>query len=243
MKAAPAEQAKLEPVQESDTLLAQIAHRRRSLPEFAALEDLAAQVRETHADLVRATAVLSDTKREVLRTDQAVEQVRSRLDRDTARLNSGEGSAKDLQVLQREVESLTSRQTVLEDEELEAMQAHEEASHALESAQTRVDELQARVAETEAARDEALKKLDLEESNVVARRNESAAAVLPDLLALYEKIRSKSDGVGAGRLNGNRCEACRMQLSPADMADLQAKAADDIVRCEECGRILIRDAQ
>jgi predicted nucleic acid-binding Zn-ribbon protein len=59
-------------------------------------------------------------------------------------------------------------------------------------------------------------------------------------MALYERLRTRSGGRGAGRLLGSRCESCRMELNPLDLEKMRAAPADQVVRCEECGAILVR---
>ena len=60
-----------------------------------------------------------------------------------------------------------------------------------------------------------------------------------DLLGVYEKLRSQGK-VGAGLLRARRCGACRMELDPRTLAGIAAAADDAVLRCEECGAILVR---
>jgi predicted nucleic acid-binding Zn-ribbon protein len=70
------------------------------------------------------------------------------------------------------------------------------------------------------------------------------AATFPaDLLALYEKIRASEGGVGAGPIERGRCGGCRLDLMNNEKADIRAAAADDVLRHEECGRIMVRTAE
>ena len=54
------------------------------------------------------------------------------------------------------------------------------------------------------------------------------------------EIRSTLDGVGAARLNGSQCEGCHLTMNAAEVTRVKALADDEVVRCEECRRILIR---
>ena len=76
-----------------------------------------------------------DVQRELRKSEADVEQVSTRAARDRARLEAGTGSAKDLQGLQHELESLARRQSDLEDVELEVMER-------LETAQTEASGLE-----------------------------------------------------------------------------------------------------
>jgi hypothetical protein len=79
---------------------------------------------------------------------------------------------------------------------------------------------------------------DLEQTR--SARDKLAADVPPDLLALYERLRANHNGVGAAELSHGRCGGCRLELNQADLRSIAAAAEDDVVRCEECGRILVR---
>ena len=61
-----------------------------------------------------------------------------------------------------------------------------------------------------------------------------------DLIALYEKVREQNGGVGAARLHQRRCEGCRLELNTIDIGRFRAAADDEVLRCEECRRILVR---
>jgi hypothetical protein len=61
-----------------------------------------------------------------------------------------------------------------------------------------------------------------------------------DLLSLYEKLRVSSGGIGAAALHRGRCEGCHLQLNTTELNQLRDAPPDDVARCEECRRILIR---
>ena len=63
-----------------------------------------------------------------------------------------------------------------------------------------------------------------------------------DLVALYEKIR-ESTGVGAALLRAGRCEGCRLELSGSERSRVRSAPPDEVIRCEECRRILVRTAE
>lgn len=238
--AAQQDQWRLLDVQDHDTRLAQIAHRRRTLPEHAELQGLESRRRALADALVTAQTEVSDIGRELTKAEADVEQVRQRARRDQARLDSGSGSPKDLQALQHELETLARRQSVLEDVELEVMER-------LETAQARVAELDAErssldaeIAEATQRRDRAVAALDDEAASERTARDNAAAGLAADLLALYERIREQSGGVGAARLFQRRCEGCRLELTPVDIGRLRSAGEDAVLRCEECRRILVR---
>ncbi len=75
-----------------------------------------------------------------------------------------------------------------------------------------------------------------------ARRSREALVpdVGEDLLALYDKIRATSGGIGAAELRQRRCGGCRLELNQVDLARIKAAPPNEVLRCEECRRILVR---
>lgn len=241
MSSAPAaDQRRLLDVQELDTRLAQLAHKRRTLPALARLVELDAQVADLDTALVTSRTAASDLRTELAKAEADVEQVRTRAARDQQRLDGGQVGAKDAQALTSELASLATRQSHLEDVELEVMErleAHEEALRGLEEARAALAADRDRVV---AERDAGYAEVDAEAERVRAERERAASGLDAGLTALYERLRGQLGGSGAAALRGNRCEGCRLELNPLDLEAIRARPADAVVRCEECGRILVR---
>ena len=194
-------------------------------------------------DLVRARTAEADVQREVAKADSDVQLVRDRSARNQSRLMAGQGTAKDMQALQHEVDSLTRRQAELEDIELEVMERAEGLAAAVGELEGQRAELVARIDELTAARDRVLTELETEAATVARPRADIVAGVGDELVALYEKIRASSGGIGAAALRQRRCEGCRLELNQVDINRIRAAADDEVLRCEECRRILVRTAE
>ncbi|MBC2873979.1 MULTISPECIES: zinc ribbon domain-containing protein [Streptomyces] len=241
MNAAPADQIRLLDLQALDTRLGQLAHKRRSLPEHAEIQALEGDLTQHRDLLVAAQTEESDTAREQSKAEQDVDQVRKRAARDQQRLDSGAGmTPKDLENLQHEVASLAKRQGDLEDVVLEIMERREAAQERVTELTARVEAVQGKVDAAVARRDEALAEIDAEVAKVTKERGLVADSVPADLLKLYDKLREKEGGVGAARLYQRRCEGCRLELNITEVNEVRAAAADAVVRCENCRRILVR---
>ena len=240
MRAESARQQRLLDLQAIDTRLDQIAHARAHLPQLAELADLQGKARLLDDQLVRSRTELDDVQREVTKAEADVQQVRDRAARDQARLDAGTGTAKDLQALQHELVSLGRRQNELEDIELEVMERAEAAEHDIAELERGRAELAERIAALEAARDDALGELDAEAEMVGGPRETVVAEVGDDLVTLYEKIRESAGGAGAAALLQRRCGGCRLELNPVDLQRIRSADEDEVLRCEECRRILVR---
>lgn len=243
MKAAPHQQQRLLDLQAIDTRLDQIAHARAHLPQLAELADLEEKAQVIGAEYVRVQTAHDDVQRELRKSDADVQQVRDRAARDEQRLSSGMGTAKDLQALQHELESLARRQAELEDVELEVMERAEAIESDLAELTAGRERLAAQIAEVEVARDAALAALDAEASEVGAPRESVVSEVGAELIALYDKIRAQYGGLGAAALRQRRCGGCQLELNAVDLGRIKAAPEDEVIRCEECRRILVRTAE
>jgi len=241
LKAAPQAQRRLLDLQELDTSLDRLAHRRRTLPELAEIERLEKRLTELRDAIVAAETEVGDLQREQKKAEQDVEQVRNRAERNQKRLDSGQvSSAKDLSNLQAEIESLQRRQSDLEEVVLEIMERSEEAEgrlSALRAEQAAAEEELARLIER---RDAAQREIDEEASATSAARTAVAKEIPDDLLALYEKLRAQFGGVGAAKLYRGTCQGCHLALNTVDLNNMRAAPEDEVIRCEECRRILVR---
>jgi len=235
-----ARQLRLLDLQAIDTRLDQIAHARSHLPQLAELADLEGKARLIDDQLVRSRTELDDVQREVRKAEADVQLVRDRAARDQARLDAGTGTAKDLQAIQHELTSLARRQGELEDIELEVMERAEAAESDVAELERGRGELTTRIEQLEAARDAALATLDAEAADVGGPRPSVVDEVGADLVALYEKIRSTSGGTGAAALRQRRCGGCQLELNPVEIQRLRSAPEDEVLRCEECRRILVR---
>ena len=241
MKAASADQLRLLDVQALDSAIDRLAHRRTTLPELERIASLQARQSTLDDDIVRAETDDSDLGREQARVDADVEMVRSRMERDQKRLDSGQvGSPRELENLQSEIASLHKRQSDLEDAELEVMEQRESIETQLKTLRAEQEQVSTDLAAALTDRDAAWAEIDAETEKATAQRGELAGGLPEDLLALYEKLRVSSGGVGAAALHRGRCEGCHLQLNTTDLNNLRDAPPDEVVRCEECRRILVR---
>lgn len=240
-KAAPAEQLKLLELQGLDAKLKALSNRRRVLESDPRINDLESALSVANGELGAAKMAVHDAEAELKRSEADVEQVASRIQRDEARLNSGTGLSKDLVALQSDIASLNKRLSNLEDVELEVMERLESLRERQSTQQQIVDDVRGSFAVIRAELDAALAEIATEAAAVGAQRKDFAAGLDAGMLAIYEKTLARR-GVGAARLFHGKSEGSGMQLSPGDLAEIKAAAADDIVFCPDSGCILVRSA-
>ena len=239
MKADPAVQRRLLDLAEADAELTRLAHRRRTLPEHAALTAAEGAVRAAKDKLVEVETAAGDLDRDIRRIERDVEGVRARTERDNAMLASAGVSPKQATDLQHELETLARRQSVLEDEQLEIMERREALGVDVEHSRAALAAAEQELATITERRDGALADIDAAEAGRRRDREQIVATVPEDVRAVYER-RREARGTGAAPLVQRRCQACRLELDRSAIAELRAAPADELVHCEECGVILVR---
>jgi predicted nucleic acid-binding Zn-ribbon protein len=243
VKADPFVQLRLLDLQALDTAVDQLAHKRKTLPAIAEMGRLESLIHARRDDVVLAQATVSDLQRELDKAEADIEQVRARKKRDEERMASGIITVpKQLEELQHEIDTLTKRQTVLEDAELEVMERMEESQGSLDALLAERATHEADRAAAGETRDASWVEIDAESATAVAERGVVAAEIPADLLALYEKIRAAEGGVGAGMIHRGACSACRLDLMQNEKAEYRAAPTDEVLR-HECRRIIVRTAE
>ncbi len=239
MKAEVVQQRSLLQLAELDAELSRIEHRAKHLSEQQEVEGAQSAHREATDRLAAVQIALEDLDAQVAKFESEIDAVRQREERDRSLLAAGTVDAKQLTELQHELGTLERRQSSLEDSLLEVMERREELQSQQAGELAEIDELQSRLTDAQRACDEARTKIDQLRHQSVSRRDELVAELDVDLVALYERQRVRG-GAGAGLLQGRRCGACRIEIDKGELARISAAAEDEVLRCPECGAILLR---
>ncbi len=228
-------------VQALDTALAQLTHRGKTLPEHAEIARLQAERAAVGSTLVASDTAVSDLELEQTRAEKELEPVRERLVRNQQRIANGAVTdPKPLASMIEEVEHLKKRIGDLEDAELEVMQQLETEVSGREKLRAEAERLDEQLTGLLAKRDQQLAELRSDMAERRGERSELAPLVPGPLLTLYDKIGATHGGVGAAELRQRRCTGCQLEINAADIRVFGAAPEDEVLRCEECGRILVR---
>jgi predicted nucleic acid-binding Zn-ribbon protein len=233
--------ANLLDLQEHDTAIGQLLHRRANLAERAELATVDSALR---ALAVRRSGV--DENREVLASRQSTleEQIgasKARSQEIQRRLYGGTVTAgRELQAMDEEVRHLGRYVTELEDRELEVMEELEPIDAELSVIDSEVDVLNSKAAELRGAIAGHETEIDADLVRQRAERARVAEVVPTDLVTRYEQLRTRLGGTGAARLVGGSCGGCHLQLPAVELDRLKRADPDTVIFCDQCGRILVR---
>lgn len=239
MKAESVVQHRLLELANVDAELNRIKHRRKTLPEMLEVERLEADRIASRDSAVLIEIALEDLARDIKKLEGEVEAVELREKRNNDRLQAGGIPAKQLSELEHEVTSLLRRRGNLEDELLEVMERREAVVADHEHAGAQVDAIDEKLIDARRHRDDAVADLDTAQERCDAQRVGLLRELPEDLLALYERERART-GIGAALLQARRCGACRIELDRAEMERIALAKSDEVIRCDQCGAVLVR---
>jgi predicted nucleic acid-binding Zn-ribbon protein len=233
--------ARLLELQDHDTRIDQLRHRRATLPARAELAKVEADRAALDARSNEVRARRDELGGQQSTLEDQIESSKKRRDELQRRLYGGTvAAARELQAMDEEVRHLNRHISDLEDRELEVMEALEPVDGELQAADVEGDALDTRAAGLRAEIAAAEEELDAEIAGELAPRQPLAAELPADLLRRYEALRTKLGGTGAARLVGNSCTGCHLTLPAMEVDRIKKAPPDAVITCDNCGRILVR---
>lgn len=228
-------------VQEHDTTIDQLEHRRRSLPARSELEAAMAELKDLEAQAATVEAQRHDLGRSQARLEDEIASLDERATQHDKTLYGGTiSNPRELQAMQDEIAALKRRISQLEDQELELMEQIEPLDADLarlgdqrSALDDRSTALRAQIAEGEV-------EVDAELESVRAARRAAGDQIDPDLLSEYEGLRKQLGGVAIAKLVNGHCGGCHLGLSAVELDRIKKLPLEEAVTCEECGRLLAR---
>ncbi|HVM10115.1 MAG TPA: C4-type zinc ribbon domain-containing protein [Acidimicrobiales bacterium] len=228
-------------VQDHDLRIDQLRHRKATLPEKAELTELhqrRAAIEATRNDVAGRRDEVAARQEHA---EQEIAAAEKRIGEIDSRMRSGAVTAsRDLQAMQGEVDSIRQRVSAFEDEALAAMDEREPLDAEIEG----YDAQLAALDDSAAALHEKIAAAEAEiDGEIEAEQHARAGAaekVPAELAATYEKLRARLGGIGAARLDGNRCSGCHLTLPATELDRIRHQPPDTLFHCEQCGRILVR---
>jgi predicted nucleic acid-binding Zn-ribbon protein len=227
-------------VQDFDTSMTQLQHRRAALVEssgLAALDAQLAALEAERADAAGRRAALAATQKELDEQIAVISERRSGIEQ---RMYAARGtSARDLQAMDEEVRHLTQRRAELEELELVAMLEQDPIEAEMKALAERTAPLQAQAEEVRARVAGEQVEIDAALAAAASARTAEAAQLPTALSDRYETLRARLKGTGAARLIKNHCDGCHLELSSVEVEKIRGLPPGEVASCEQCGRILV----
>ncbi len=184
-----------------------------------------------------AKAALHESHLALVKSEGEVSTQQTKLRETERRLYSGEvHNPKEMKDLENELASLKRFLGVLEDRQLQAMVAQDEAEGQHGAAQSALDVVGAARGQEEDELHQERAGLVATVERLSAEREAAVSLVTPEDLETYGTLRRTRRGTAVARLDGSTCGRCG--VAPSQVRIDAARTGEEIVMCGNCGRIL-----
>ncbi|GAB4418224.1 MAG: hypothetical protein Kow002_05080 [Anaerolineales bacterium] len=210
---------------------------RARLSEIQVILENNQQVQAASQKMDEKTSLHEEAARTLKQAEEAVKAQKLKIEQCEVKLYSGNvKNPKELEDLQNESVALKRYLITLEDRQLEAMLAEEEARETLNTAKQALEQAQAQAAEQNQTLSTEKAALDKELEKLNAERDAARIPLDPNLLTVYENLRQQRGGLAVAQVSDGACAACGTTLTPA--LQQSARSSTELHNCSTCGRIL-----
>jgi len=226
-------------LQDLDSAIVAIAHRRPRLPELIERKAAESAVQQQRAGIAAAQQRIDDAQRVIDGAEHESAYLVTRRTRLQAQLKTVI-APREAEALMHQIEGLEARRVELDDVELAALDEQAAADGERAELEASLPQLLAALDEASALWSAADTALATEAADLQERRAAAATALPPSDLEAYERTRQHLDGVAVARLEGHHCSGCHLDLSPAELDAVKGAPAGTVPECPQCGRFLVR---
>jgi predicted nucleic acid-binding Zn-ribbon protein len=187
--------------------------------------------------LIDARNKVGDLELELKRSENDLELVENRINKDNQRLSTT-SSSKDAQGIEHELVTLAKRKSELEDTELGIMDELDKVRAELIAAEKAKAEAESELNSLRSALSSNASTLDSQRAELTAKRVALVGLIDPELAVAYQRKADRA--VAVGRLTGRECGACRISITATNLEEIVALPADEISECPNCQAYLVR---
>jgi predicted nucleic acid-binding Zn-ribbon protein len=224
-------------LQHVDSEIDRLLESRSSLPELEQYRRAHVHSEAVRLELTDKQHALREIELVLDRTNGELEIAETKVVQQERRLYAGGMSAKETENMRLDVESLRRQVKDAEDQVLDLLQQKESLEKDLAVVEGRLAELEVDERRLNGEIREAWKKIDADLARREERKATAVTLIDPDLMDLYEELRSRKEGVAVGRLDETGvCGGCHLKLSAAER---RQALEEDPPRCIHCRRILV----
>ncbi|MCY7300139.1 MAG: C4-type zinc ribbon domain-containing protein [Ilumatobacteraceae bacterium] len=226
-------------LQDIDTALDVITHKRPRLPELIAHQEATIALADLRTRMATAQQRIDAAQASIEAAEHAAADLTKKRTRLEAQLKTVI-APREAEALMHEIETINGHRDLLDDEELAALEEQAACESTLLELFDSLAGHEGGVTTAKAELDAVHATVDAEVADLRQQRSDVVAALGPDSSALYERVRKQFGGVGVARLEGSHCSGCHMDLSPRELDIVKAVPADTLAECPQCGRIIVR---
>jgi hypothetical protein len=220
-------------LQERDARVAALTAELESLPKQIAAVDDELEARTAKFDEIKNHTRQIEADRKKIDLDVQSKQVaisRYRSQQQQTRKNE------EFAALNHEIEHTEKEISALEDSELELMEAYDKGLASVAAAQKELLLFQDKAKHKKADLEKRSATVSVELIDAEEKQAAAEKAVPEDVLPRYRRILKSKRDAAVVPVRGGACGGCHMKLTPQTV--LTARGAENLVACENCGRLV-----
>ncbi|MEW6096792.1 MAG: C4-type zinc ribbon domain-containing protein [bacterium] len=220
-------------LQDKDTAISELNEIIKSLPVRVEQWKESYKAKENKLNQMRKNK--EEVEKELRSKERRLQSVEDELKRFRGRIYEVK-TQKEMVSLDNEIKKSEEEKSELEEVILQLMDANDDLDNKINFLS---NELEKELVELKKAEEETNQKIELNINKLdvaTKERNEISEKIPKSTLALYEKIRANKNNLAVVPVGNNACQGCFIKLPPQLIN--KVKEASEIVRCEECVRIL-----
>ena len=226
-------------LQDVDTTLDVITHKRPRLPEVTAHQQAVEALAGLRSRMAAAQQRVDAAQGAIEAAEHAAAELTTKRTRLEAQLKTVI-APREAEALIHQIDTINGHRSELDDQELAALEQQAQGEAELAAMQAELPLLEDAEIAAKAELDVVHAAVDAEVAGLREQRAAMVAGLGTESTALYERVRKQFGGVGVARLEGSHCSGCHMDLSPRELDIVKAVPADTLAECPQCGRIIVR---
>jgi uncharacterized protein len=220
-------------LQRLDTAADDAERRIADAPERERALDARLETARSQAAAVKARLTESQNARRAIEKDVAI--VQARLSRFRDQLMEVKTN-REYQAMQKEIEVAQTEVRAMEERVLERMLEADELAAAVKRDEAELADVQKAVEADRRALAAEIARLKISLERLRAERTELAGAIPPPLIATFELVARRRNGIAVAEARDEVCTICHVRLRPQVFNNIRRN--DSIIQCDSCQRIL-----
>lgn len=225
-------------LQECDSMLAGLSAKKNSLPEK--LQQIDEEFQRFKENISQSAMRYEKLKTEREENELKVKKISEAMARSKEKLLDVKTN-KEYQAMLKEIETAETSLGGLESQIIILLEEMDELSVQVKQDQETLKQAEKNYLDDKKIIEEKLSSFDAESDEWNRKRSALQKNIPEDLLALYEKIRKRNQGVGVIPVWKAVCSGCHMNIPPQLYNELQRSS--DLLSCPSCHRIMYFQAQ
>ena len=228
-----------------------------TLSKLRSLQEIDREIQKLRKEMARWPSIVSEKEKDVeaiqntlTEKNEVITQTRVDVESQESKLKSGEADIdkaksnllkiktnREYEAVLHEIEGVKAENSMLEEKIIEGLEAIDSLMRDRREIEGEIRTAQAAVNDVQGQADRESQEIEEEISEIEETKKTCVAAIDPEVLAQYERIRNGRNGIAVVPVVGGVCQGCYMSLTSQEI-NMLLVTGDSLITCKNCQRIL-----